>query len=46
MNPHPYRPAVLPEEPDGKLNVVDPDSRNLKTTRGLPPGLQRAGVGR
>ena len=38
MNPHRYRPAVLPEEPDGKLNVVDPDSRNLKTTRGYLQG--------
>jgi transposase len=38
MNPHRYRPAVLPEEPDGKLNVVDPDSRNLKTTRGYVQG--------
>ena len=38
MNPHNYRPAVLPEEPEGKLNVVDPDSRNLKTTRGYVQG--------
>jgi hypothetical protein len=27
MNPHNYRPAVLPDEPEGKLNVTDPDSR-------------------
>jgi len=38
MNPHRYRPAVLPQEPDGKLNVTDPDSRNLKTTRGYVQG--------
>jgi transposase len=38
MNPHNYRPAVLPEEPEGKLNVTDPDSRNLKTTRGFVQG--------
>jgi hypothetical protein len=38
MNPHYYRPAVLPEEPEGKLNVTDPDSRNLKTTRGYVQG--------
>jgi transposase len=38
MNPHYYRPAVLPKEPEGKLNVTDPDSRNLKTTRGYVQG--------
>ena len=38
MNPHNYRPAVLPDEPEGKLNVTDPDSRNLKTTRGYVQG--------
>ena len=38
MNPHNYRPAVLPKEPEGKLNVTDPDSRNLKTTRGWVQG--------
>jgi hypothetical protein len=38
MNAHAYRPAVLPETPNGKLNVVDPDSRNLKTTRGFVQG--------
>jgi transposase len=38
MNPHYYRPAVLPDEPEGKLNVTDPDSRNLKTTRGYVQG--------
>jgi hypothetical protein len=29
--PDPYQP---PETPAGKVNVTDPDSRNLKTTRG------------
>ena len=29
--PNPYQPA---ETPAGKVNVTDPDSRNLKTTRG------------
>ena len=38
MNPHNYRPAVLPDEPEGKLNVTDPDSRNLKSTRGYVQG--------
>jgi transposase len=38
MNPHRYRPAVLPEIPPGKINVVDPDSRNLKTARGFVQG--------
>jgi hypothetical protein len=38
MNPHRYRPAVLPETPAGKINVVDPDSRNLKTSRGFVQG--------
>lgn len=38
MNPHRYRPAVVPETPAGKINVVDPDSRNLKTARGFVQG--------
>jgi transposase len=38
MNPHRYRPAVLPKEPKGKFNLTDPDSRNLKTTRGYVQG--------
>ena len=38
MNPHRYQPRVLPETPTGKINVVDPDSRNLKTSRGFVQG--------
>jgi hypothetical protein len=32
------KPYPLPERPAGKLNVTDPDSRNLKTTRGWLQG--------
>ena len=32
------KPYPLPEQPAGKLNVTDPDSRNLKTTRGWLQG--------
>ena len=32
------KPYPLPEQPTGKLNVTDPDSRNLKTTRGWVQG--------
>src|ERR687897_1270902 len=32
------KPHPLPERPAGKLNVTDPDSRNLKTTRGWVQG--------
>jgi hypothetical protein len=32
------KPYPLPETPAGKLNVTDPDSRNLKTTRGWVQG--------
>jgi transposase len=32
------KPYPLPERPAGKLNVTDPDSRNLKTTRGWVQG--------
>jgi transposase len=38
MNPHNYRPKVLPDVPPGTINVVDPDSRNLKTARGWVQG--------
>src|SRR3954449_2986616 len=31
---HNIKPYPLPPEPAGKINVTDPDSRNLKTTRG------------
>jgi hypothetical protein len=32
------KPYPLPRQPAGKLNVTDPDSRNLKTTRGWVQG--------
>jgi hypothetical protein len=32
------KPYPLPAQPAGKLNVTDPDSRNLKTTRGWVQG--------
>jgi transposase len=32
------KPYPLPDRPAGKLNVTDPDSRNLKTTRGWVQG--------
>ena len=32
------KPYPLPEKPAGKLNLTDPDSRNLKTTRGWVQG--------
>lgn len=30
---HNIKPYPLPDAPAGKINVSDPDSRNLKTTR-------------
>jgi hypothetical protein len=33
-----YTPTATPE---GKVNITDPDSRNVKTPRGLHAGLQR-----
>ena len=32
------KPYPLPDQPAGKINVTDPDSRNLKTTRGWVQG--------
>ena len=32
------KPYPLPERPAGKINLTDPDSRNLKTTRGWVQG--------
>ena len=32
------KPYPLPPSPAGKINVTDPDSRNLKTTRGWVQG--------
>lgn len=39
--PKPYRP---PEQPTGKINVSDPDSRNLKTPRGYLQGYNAQAV--
>jgi transposase len=35
---HHIKPYPLPPSPAGKINVTDPDSRNLKTTRGWVQG--------
>ena len=39
--PKPYRPPV---QPTGKINVTDPDSRNLKTPRGYLQGYNAQAV--
>src|SRR3954452_19301751 len=39
--PKPYRP---PEQPTGKINVTDPDSRNVKTPRGWVQGYNAQAV--
>ena len=39
--PRPYRPPVRPE---GKINVTDPDSRNVKTPRGWVQGYNAQAV--
>lgn len=41
VRPRPYEP---PEEPAGKINVTDPDSRNVKTTRGWVQGYNAQAV--
>ena len=38
------KPYPLPAEPAGKINVSDPDSRNLKTTRGWVQGYNAQAV--
>src|SRR5215211_7261081 len=40
---HNIKPYPLSPEPAGKLNVTDPDSRNLKTTRGWVQGYNVRG---
>ncbi len=40
---HNIKPYPLTPEPAGKINVTDPDSRNLKTTARVGAGLQRPG---
>ena len=37
--PKPYQP---PEVPGGQVNVTDPDSKLLKTDRGIRAGVQRS----
>ena len=44
MPGHNMKPHSLPEEPTGKLNITDPDSRNLKTTRGFVQGYNAQAV--
>ena len=39
--PKPYEP---PEEPAGKINITDPDSRNVKTTRSWVQGYNAQAV--
>src|SRR3954451_5346991 len=39
--PHPYRP---PETPAGKIHLTDPDSRNVKTSRGWVHGYNAQAV--
>src|SRR5215210_8602468 len=38
------KPYPLSDRPEGKLNVTDPDSRNLKTTRGWVQGYNAQAV--
>ena len=40
----PTKPYQPPEEPAGKINVTDPDSRNVKTTRGWVQGYNAQAV--
>src|SRR2546425_8529560 len=44
MTGHNMKPKPLPEKPTGKVNVTDPDSRNLKTTRGFLQGYNAQAV--
>jgi hypothetical protein len=41
---HNIKPYPIPREPAGKINVTDPDSRNLKTTRGWVQGYNAQAV--
>jgi transposase len=43
MGPGP-KPATLPEQPAGKVNLTDPDSRNMKTPRGYLQGYNAQAV--
>jgi hypothetical protein len=44
MAPGTVRPYVPPETPAGKINVTDPDSRNVKTPRGWAQGYNAQAV--
>jgi Transposase DDE domain len=44
MTGHNMKSSPLPAEPTGKINVTDPDSRNLKTTRGFVQGYNAQAV--
>ena len=44
MTGHNLKPHPLTERPAGKVNVTDPDSRNLKTTRGWVQGYNAQAV--
>ena len=41
----PPKPYVPPEVPAGKINITDPDSRNLKALRGYVQGYNAQAVG-
>jgi Transposase DDE domain len=41
---HNIKPYPFPPAPQGKINVTDPDSRNLKTTRGWVQGYNAQAV--
>jgi len=44
MAPGTVKPYTPPEEPQGKVNVTDPDSRNLKAFRGYVQGYNAQAV--
>jgi transposase len=44
MAGHNLKEHPLPEQPSGKLNLTDPDSRNLKTPRGWVQGYNAQAV--
>ena len=44
MAPGTVKPYVAPEVPEGKVNITDPDSRNLKAFRGYVQGYNAQAV--
>jgi DDE family transposase len=44
MTGHNMKEHPLPTEPAGKINTTDPDSRNLKTTKGFVQGYNAQAV--